>query len=469
MKPKKLLFSASSEDVLKNFFLFPGGIFDRLKSHIQNGRLEIVLVVPSFVEKYVPRIREYSKDLKNGIAIEIIPSSQKLRGAQKLFAFFYSYLIYTGTTQTLATMGMRPDDAPGGGKPYLAPLKFSLANTLGRSRFIKLILVPYLYDFFFEGRPLRKIFEQHKPDLVFTPNLFKRFDGEVIREAKKQKVRSIGMVMNWDHLDKYYIPFHADFFLAQSEQTKSFAVNYQAYKENEIAVVGYPYIDFVIDPRYSISRPAALKQLGFPERARYILYIAGSMYCPDEPDIIEKILEWADKKDLGEDVRLIIRPYPGGRGRDKSFDSAKFEGLKNHPRVSVRLEKFWMDVPQSAFFMNIMRHADAVIAIYSTAVLEAAALDRPLLITAFDGYHKRPFNRSVRRFELREHFRDVLETGGVRRVFNFEDLFASLQDYLRDSHTDAEKREAMRKRVIYKLDGHSTERVLGHILNNLSI
>ncbi len=468
MKQKKLFFVVSSEDVLKNFFLFPGGLFDKLKKYLQEGDSEVVIVMPSFVEKYIPRVREYSKGAENKVIIELIPSAQKLRGFQKLFTFFYSYLIYTGTTRTLATMGMRLDDAPGGGRQYLAPIKIILANTFGRSRIVKTKIVQYLYDFFFPERPLKEIFERHRPDLVFAPNLFKRFDGEVLREAKKQGVKSIGMVMNWDHLDKYYIPFHADFFLAQSEQTKSFAVNYQAYKENEIDIVGYPYIDFVIDKNYAIPRAETMQRLGFPPEARYILYIAGSMYCPDEPDIIEKILEWADKKQLGQDVRLVIRPYPGGRGRDKAFDKQKFDGFKNHPRVSVRLEKFWMDVPQSAYFMNIMRHADAVIAIYSTAVLEAVALDRPLLTTAFDGYHKRPFNRSVRRFELREHFRDVLETGGVRRAYSFEDLLASIKEYLRDGSIDAEKREKMRDHIIYKLDGRASERVLGHILNNLN-
>ena len=466
---KKLFFIMSSEDTLKNFFLFPGGLFDQLKKRAAFNDLSVVLIVPSFVEKYIARVNEYAKDAKDKVVIELVPGTQRLYGLQKFFAFFYSYLIYTGTTKTLATMGMRPTDAPGGGKLYLAPLKIFIANTFGRSRFIKTKFVPWLYDFVFWERPLRAVFEAHKPDLVFAPDLFNLFGGVVLREAKKQKVKSIGMVMNWDHLDKYYIPFHADLFLAQSEQIKSFAINYQAYKENEVEIVGYPYIDFVTDKSYAMPRAETMKQLGFPPEVRYILYIAGSMYCPDEPDIIEKILEWADKKYLGEDVRLVVRPYPGGRGRDKAFDKQKFDGFKDHPRVSVQLEKFWMDVPASAYFMNIMRYADAVIAIYSTAVLEAAALDRPLLTTAFDGYNKRPFNRSVRRFELREHFRDVLATGGVRRAYNFDDLLASLQEYLRDGGVDAGKREEMRKQVVYKWDGKSTERVLGHILNNLSI
>lgn len=466
---KKLLFVMSSEDTLKNFFLFPGGLFDKLKELIKMGKLSAVIVVPSFVEKYVERINSYCADLKSGIAIEVVPASMSLYGIQKMFAFFYSYLIYTGTTKTLATMGMRLTDAPGGGKSYLAPLKILIANTFGRSRFIKIKLVPWLYNYFFWKRPLKEIFEHHRPDLVFAPDLFIVFGGAVLREAKKQKVKSIGMVMNWDHLDKYFLPFHSDKFLAQSDQTKFFALKYQEYKDEEIEIVGYPYLDFVTDNRYAISRKNLIGQLGFSENSKYILYIAGSMYCPDEPDVIEKILEWADKKLLGEDIRLVIRPYPGGRGKDKAFDKQKFDGFSSHPRVSVQLEKYWMDIPKSAFFMNIMRHAGAIIAVYSTTALEAAALDRPILTTAFDGYNKRPFRRSVRRFELREHFGDLLKTGGLRSVYGFPELFLALKDYLLDNTIDAEKREAMRKRVIYKTDGKSTERVLNIILSFLNL
>ena len=469
MNFKKLFFVVSSLDVLKNFFLFKESLFDRLKPSILENRLRVILLVPSFLEKHVPDLINYSNNLGNKVEIELIPSDQKVRGIQKIFTFFYSYLIYTGTTKTLATMGMRPDDAPDGGRMYLAPVKVLVANTFGRFGFVKNKLVPFLYDFFFPERPLLNIFQKHKPDLVFAPNLFKRFDRDVLREAKRQQVKSVGMVMNWDHLDKYFLPFHPNKFLAQSDQTKFFALKYQRYNDNEVEVVGYPYLDFVLDKKYAVSRNELLKQLGFPENSKYILYVAGSMYCPDEPDVIEKMLEWADKKELGEDVRFVIRPYPGGRGRDLDFDIKKFEGFENHPRVSFSKEKFWIDAERSAYFMNMMRHASAIIAVYSTSALEAAALDRPILTTAFDGYKQRPFHRSVRRFELREHFGDLLKTGGLRSIYGFPELLFSLKDYLKDDTIDAEKREAMRQRVIYKTDGKSTERVLKNILSFLGL
>ena len=106
-----------------------------------------------------------------------------------------------------------------------------------------------------------------------------------------------------------------------------------------------------------------------------------------------------------------------------------------------------------------MRHADVLIQVFSTAVIPAAALDRPMITPSFDGHHLRPFNRSVRRFEMREHFKDVLESGGQQRALTFEELKEKLTMYLKHPETHAREREDMRQKVVGPLDGNASKRM----------
>ncbi len=454
--PKTLLFSVSASDCFKNFLAFPNSVFELLGNDVDDGVVRLVFVVPEEKTFLRETLDAYVREHPS-VAVEYVRVAPR-RGLERPLAFFYSYFVYSGTTRTLATMSMRLGEAPGGGKRWLAPLKWLIANTFGRVRFLSEPLVEFLYELLFP-RPFFDLFSKYKPDLVFTPNLHDRFDQEVSREAKLRHVERIGMVLNWDHWDKYYLPFVPERLLAQSEQLKDFAIRYQGKNAERIEITGYPFLDHLVRPEHTLAREKVLDDLGFPRDAQYILYVAGSMYSPDEPDIIEQMLAWAETKEIGENVYFVIRPYPGGRGKDEAFDQKKFEGFAKHPRVSFQMQKFWAGFETNVAFMNIVRHAGVVLAVYSTAVLPSVAMNRPTMTFMFDGYKERPYHRSIKRFALREHYRDALTTGGQASAYDFDDLKNKLKTFLAHPETDDDKRAVMRPRVVGPLDGGASRRI----------
>ena len=460
-KIKTIFISLSSPAVFRNLFFFPGSFFEQVKKNLkESDDYRIILLMSShYQKKYGVFFEKVLPELNGKLIIETADISIKKNLWQRFFYFFYSYLIYTGTTKLMATMGTRPDEPPAGGKWYLAFLKILIARTFGNSKFIKLKIVPYLFLRIFKERSFKVFFEKYQPDLIFATHLYGWPDAQLIAEAKRQKVKTIGMPAGWDHLDKYFLPFHTDILLAQSEQVKEVAIKYQAYQSAEIVVTGYPHFDFISRQNYLMPREEILKSLGFPAEAKIVLYVSGSAYCPDEPDIIERILKWADEGKFGFDVRVVIRPYQGGRSKDKEFDQQKFDHFHSHPRVAFYQREFWGDLEKSNYFMNILAHADVVISVYSTMVLEAAVLDRPLMAIGFDGYQKRPFARSIRRFGEFEHFQDVLKTGALKTAYNFEELFGYLNTYLKDPRLDGEARKLLREKVCGRLDGLASQRI----------
>jgi len=465
-KDKKTIFlTLSTRAVFRNLFFFPGGVFSKLRERAENkDDLKVVLLVPKREANKYDNVLGEGRD--EWYFVEPVKTVSSRGVLEKFFYFFYSYLIYTGTTKVLATMSMRPDEPPAGGRRYLASIKWLIANTFGRIKFVKTKVVPRLFLKIFRERPFKDVFEKYNPSMVFISHLYGWTDQHLLAEAKRQKVKTVGMAAGWDHLDKYFLPFHVDTLLAQSHEIKASAIKYQSYPTESIEIVGYPHFDFITDLKNILPKEEIMTALGFPADSRYFVYVSGSAYCPDEPDIVEKIISWIDEGKFGENAHLIVRPYAGGRSNDREFDYEKFNRFAKHPRVYFFDHDLWGDVEKSRLFVNILRYSSVVIAVYTTIALEAVALDRPILAPAFDGYKKRSAHRSISRFEKFEHFQGVLKTGAMKTARNFDDLFIFLNNYLQDSSIDDEERELMRQKLCYKLDCLASKRVADFILKN---
>jgi len=463
---KTLFMTVPSAAARRYLFQFPNCVSHQLQKLAQTrSDLRIVfLVVKKDYDRYKPFLTLFPSER---VTVEPIEISYERTLVQKLFRFFYSYLLYTNTTKILATMGMRPDEPPAGGNRFLAPVKWLLANTFGRSIFIRKKLAPWLYFKINPERPFAEAFEKYQPDVVFLSSIYDRFDSRLIPEAKRRSVKTIAMQASWDHIDKYYMPFQADIFIAHSEQIRRAAIKFQSYKPESAVVTGYPHFDYFTSSESLVPREKVLAELGLSNDARYILYVSGSSYCPDEPDIIDTMLKWVSENKFGEDIYIILRPYLGSRSKDRDFDVWRYKELKSHPRLRVFEKRGLEDFNDTAMFINIMRHSSIVMSVYSTVVLESVVFDRPLLTAPFDGYKKRPFYRSIKRFEGFEHFQDVIKSGGLRRAFNFGELKEAIRAYLENPQLDREGRERMRKELCYKLDGRSSERMVEVILREL--
>lgn len=467
MNQKTIFISISSGGAYRNLFLFPGSFFTQLKQFLRDNRgyRAVILVPERDHKKYLDLFKDGYNELFFVEPVAVMLSKGML---QRFFYFFYSYLLYTQTTMVLATMGTRPDEPPAGGrgKRLLVPIKWLIARTLGRSDFIRLRAVPYLFFVIFRDRPFKHVFESYKPDIVFATHLCGWFDVNLLAEARRQNVGTMGMPAGWDHLDKYHLPFHVNRMLAQSNSVKNAGMKFQRYESDEISVIGYPHFDFIESRSWEMPRNDLLRHFGFPPDAKLVMYVSGSAYCPDEPEIIKEMADWAQEGKLKGNVYVVVRLYPGGRTY-KNLEERKFEKLTSHPRIAFYMPEVWNDMETIAILFNLMAHADVVIQVYTTMALEATVLDRPILSTPFDGHHQRPMYRSIRRFEKFEHFQDVIKTGALLRAYSFEELRERLNRYLQDPSYLSAEREQLRKDQCGPLDGRSSERVLKEIIKAL--
>jgi hypothetical protein len=468
-KKKTILITFSVHNVFRNLFLFPGGFFEQLKAELPKHKdLQIVFLLRE--REATKGHDEYERLLKtmsaNQVTIVYADAPGRTTLIRKVFRFFYAYLVFTNTTKILVTIGMRPEEPPAASNKLLTPLRWFIARVLGKSELVRQKLVPWLFQKIYQNeRPFREIFETYKPDLLFSAHIYGDYDAHVIAEAKRQGVRTSAMPSGWDHVDKYFLPFHVDRLFVPSIQVANHAKQFQSYTDKELVITGYPHFDYFVSEAAKMREEELLNILKLPKGSKFIFYVSGSAYCPDEPDIIEKVLNWIEEGLFGPNMYLVVRPYLGSRSKDKEFDEKKFKRIATHKNVVYFDTKPWTILEDSRIFLNVMRHSAIVMCVYSSVFLEAAIFDRPLVATPFDGYKIRPYTRSIRRFSDFEHFKEVLDVGAIREVKNFDELKTTLLEYLADPNIDHDKREKMREEVCAVLDGSASRRLLSGILD----
>ena len=456
---KTILISLLSNVVIGNFRNLGGVLDEFVKKKPKDVKL-VFLTAPGLSHKF-------SQWLENDeVVLEIAEASISYGYFGKLFQFFYSYLIFTGTTKILATFGAKADAPPAGRNRHLAPLKKLIASTFGRSKFIKERVIPFLFLKIYSTRPYKNIFDQYRPDLLFATSIAVLHDVELLAEAKRRGIRSVGMACNWDHLNKYFIPLRPNILLVQNEPMRVEAETLQSYDKKNVFVAGFPQFDehlkYVKNP---MPRSVFLKKFNIPESNKIILFISGAAYSLDEPDIVQTICEWIDGNKLALPAKVLLRPYV--IGRDKKQEAEKFKNVLSHPAVSVNWLAKSSGPDGQDDYLGMLYHADIIIPIFSTMAIEAALFNKPTITIGFDGKKIRPFHQSIVRLEHLSHFKNVLDTGSVKIARNFEDLLSTLNKYLLNPNLDSEKRKILAEKMCYKLDGKSSERLADFIYNQI--
>ncbi len=426
-----------------------------------NENLRIVLLTNKGLDRYLEKNHP-----NQFVSVEYIDEYIPKGFLQKVFHFFYAYLIFTGTTEVLATVGARADITPAGGNRHVAFFKKAIARTFGRSRWIKTKLVPWLYNLVFRERPFRKIFDRYNPNLVFVSAIAFFPDVEVVAEAKRRGIQTLGMSPNWDHLNKYYIPQHVDTLLVQNMPMKREAVIYHGYREEQIQLIGFLQFDkYVPREKYVMPRDEYFKAMGLDPSRKVIAYFSNSAFSLSEGDILKEIAQWISEGKFKQPAQLLVRPYVSPRSM--TLEQKKYEKLQGNPYIIFNWRKIDEQEESSRFFVSMMYYADVVISLFSTTALEAAVFDKPTLTVGFDGYKKYPPHLSITRLEKLTYFKNVIDTGGVLIMRSFNELHEKIQAYLDNPNLDKEKRALLVEKLCYAPDGKTAERVMNIILSKL--
>jgi len=318
------------------------------------------------------------------------------------------------------------------------------------------------------------IFDKYKPDLVIGGSLgvYSRRDIPVYAEAKKRGIKTLVLIHSWDNLAKRKGPiwFKSDSLGVWNEFQKKEAQTHHFYKDEDIYLLGPAHFDIYWKKDTFMPREEFFRKMGLDPEKKLITMVATCPGLLKNAYIVDILLDALRKKKFAYPVYLICRPTPTSPDKNE-LDFSKFYNqpdiiVDNQARHSLKLG--WNPNKQELYhFANLVKHTDVQVSIVSTATIEAAILDRPVVNVAFSTVEPELFKKFIIDSVYRHHFKIIKDIGATYLATNPDDLIDGVNKYLSNPWLHSKERQKVKQTLVYKADGMATERIYQAILGFL--
>jgi hypothetical protein len=214
------------------------------------------------------------------------------------------------------------------------------------------------------------------PDVVLVSPLvgFASTQADYVRAAGRLGIPSVLPVLSWDNLtNKGLLRDAPDLVLVWNELQRREAVDLHGVPPERVTVAGAWSYDHWFDWRPARSRERLTAELGLPAAAPLVLYVCSSPFiAPDEVRFVRRWLAALRADPELRDAGVVVRPHPQ--------NAAQWAGVELGPRAVV-----WppagedpLDEDARRNYFDSMFHADALVGINTSALVEAAILRKPV-------------------------------------------------------------------------------------------
>jgi hypothetical protein len=231
-----------------------------------------------------------------------------------------------------------------------------------------------------ESPDIEGFLDQHRPDLlVITPliGLVASSQIDLLRSAMRRGIPTAVMVWSWDHLSsKAIIRDVPDALLVWNEIQKREAMTMHRVPEARIVVTGAQCYDRWFGRLPSRSREAFVRLAGLPDNRPYVMW-TGSALLPGSPPESRIFMRWASHLRRSNDPRvrdlpILLRPHPS---RTVEWADGEWRSVGN----VVMFGGPPVDDQGRADYFDSLYYSAAVVGITTSAFLEAAIVDRPVM------------------------------------------------------------------------------------------
>lgn len=449
-QPAKTIFMTLSLGIIARNMLKS----DVLSALAQSGARVVLLVAEPEVVDEVRNITSRYSNVEV-VLVRLRPFSF----LRRMFLLFAQSLVFSSTTEVVYRT------KPGEGITTKSlPYRKFLFRLFGRSSSLKRIVAKCDYTFF-RSRPYRDIFEHYRPSLLFSTNMVNDYlDGEMIKEARRCGITSVGMPKSWDALNKKFLHLKTDILLVWGPLNVEEAIRQQTYQENVIFQVGAPQFDVYFDDAILCSREEFYEKHALNPKLPTILFGSYGDLLPEdklEEQFID-ICKDGMRRRLIPHCNILIRPYHGSRSmktRFRKYNDDPVVVVQKAPPLDPKLTKWSPLFEDTAVLANLLYHTDIVLTFPTTLILDAVFYDKPIVLLKFDELNMPSSNANIFVHYDTLHYRNLTACGGVTIAESQEALFAALNAYLKNPRLYAEGRTHLRERIAGPSDGGSGQRV----------
>ncbi len=221
---------------------------------------------------------------------------------------------------------------------------------------------------------------RHDPDVVLVTPLVDIGSEEVeyVKSALRLGYRSCLCVASWDNLtNKGLVRILPDKVIVWNETQAREAVELHGVPCERVVVTGAPRFDEWFDRRPSRGRAQFCAQLGLDPTRPLLLYVCSSASIATEE--VAFVRGWLERIRAATDPSLaqagvIVRPHPQNVRPWRAADALHDDATRVWP-----LEPFTMlDESARSDYFDSLFHSAAVVGINTSALIEAAIVDRPV-------------------------------------------------------------------------------------------
>jgi hypothetical protein len=219
------------------------------------------------------------------------------------------------------------------------------------------------------------------PDVLLITPLIELGSPQLdyVRAARALGIRSALCVWSWDHLSsKALIRVVPDRIIVWNETQREEAQRFHGIAPERVIVTGAQCFDQWFDRQPSRDRETFARRVGLPPERRFVLYVCSALF-KNSPSEARFVLDWIRAIRRSPDPRvreltILVRPHPQ---RLDEWDAAARAELSALDRTVL-----WgsnpIDAESRADYFDSMFHAAAVVGLNTSALVEAAIVDRPV-------------------------------------------------------------------------------------------
>lgn len=321
----------------------------------------------------------------------------------------------------------------------------------------------------------KETFAKYRPDLVIVTRVLSySMDYPVLKRAAEENVPIVSLISSWDNLtSKGFFPFSISSLVVWNAVIKEEAIDLFLFPKEKIYISGIPRYDLFFQRKGFGSKEDFFKRFGLDLNKKLITYGTGSSTTgktkldPISPqsEIVEFIAE--NLNILSEDAQLLVRLHP-------QANPEEYSRLREYENVILHIPGKKSSFHDRLFHLRddielgeSMLYSDVVVNYGSTITIDAAVFDTPVVCVNFDFRGKRPYKYSMTRLYEFDHFKKLIDIGGVKLPKSREQLLEAIDNYIKDPSIDKIGRAKIINQQCHFKDGKSGERVANHIIKLL--
>lgn len=313
--------------------------------------------------------------------------------------------------------------------------------------------------------------EEIRPDLVWSTYCVSGFEQPYILAARDLGIPVVTSILSFDNLtSRGWLPEFDRYMVWNDGMRDQLLSLYPGIHPDRVTVTGTPQFDFHRDANFLWTRTKTLERLDLPAGSRYFLYsTSAELLAPDEPDLVIRIAKMLSASEaLGEHM-LVVRLHPLDDWRRWARVAEASTNIRISPAWDRRPDPDGWTLSSSgdqARLVSTISHCDVCINVASTMSLDAAILDRPVVNVDFSSEQDSPRELLYEEYAA-DHYRPLVESGGISIAHNWAELEALLKVFVRDPAEGRERRARMVRRECGDVDGRAGERLVAALLRIL--